>query len=402
MARGGSHRTPSPRIVFAWLFVGSAVAAFAVFLLTMLSLLVADTLGLGEAALGIAFASLSIGGLTSPFIAGVFADRAGPRPVSLAGLGSVAAGAWLASISPASWVLVVGEFLLGAGFAMFGVMSYSWINETLGDRKGIYLGLYVSSIVAGLAAAGLSIALFLSDVSSWREFFLAGALLALPPSAALWFLLPVRMGVPTTPKDIRAALRDRDVRWVAGLQYLIGLGGGGFSWLPFFLVQVRGFDLRFAVLAFVGGSILWGVGGIAFGRLADQGWSRPIIVLGGLGTGIAYLAFVLWSEAAVLAIAFLCLYAFLWPAGAQVPLTFLGQRLGPRAQRAEVGLLENLFLAGDATGATLVGFLAGPWSLTWALAGIPGIATLAAGTLFGWVYGLGRGIGKPAARGAVQ
>ena len=144
-----ARRDPSPRRVFAWLYVGCVVAAYGVFLLTILSLLVADTLGLGNAGLGIAFASLSVGGFTSPFIAGMFADRTGPRPVSLAGLVCVMGGGALAAWSPDPIVLVAGVFLLGAGFSMYNVMGYAWINEALGPRKGAYLGVYVTGIGRG-------------------------------------------------------------------------------------------------------------------------------------------------------------------------------------------------------------------------------------------------------------
>lgn len=384
-----SGRAPSPRRVFAWLYAGCVVAAYGVFLLTILSLLVADTLGLGNAQLGVAFACLSVGGFTSPFIAGMFADRAGPRPVSLAGMACVMAGGALAGWSPNPWVLVGGVFLLGAGFSMYNVMAYAWINEALGPRKGVYLGLYVSGIVAGSALAGLSVALLYAVLPTWRIYFLATAGLALVPAVALGLLLPPRMGVPEARKDIRAALRHRDVRWVAGLQYLIGLGSAGFSWIPLFFVEMRSLALPSAVFIFVGASVMWGISGLFFGNLADRGWARPLIVFGAFGTGFAYLGFVLWDFVPG-AIGFLLLYAFLWPAGGQVPLTFLGERLGSSAQRTELGLTENMYLAGDATGAALIGFLSGAWTLTWALALIPGAVTFLAGGLFAWQYGFRR------------
>lgn len=382
-------RAPPARLVFGWLYVGCAIAAYGTFLLTMVSLLVAGTLGLGDEALGISFAALSVGGLASPFLAGVFADRAGPRPISLAGLGTVAVGALLAAISPVPWAFVLGMFLLGAGFSMYGVMAYAWINETLGGRKGLYLGVYVTAIVSGTVLAGLAVAFLLPYAASWRDFYVSAAALALVPAAALWFLLPRDLGVPTVPKDLRAALRARDVRWIAGLQYLVGLGGGGFYWLPVFLVEERSLSLETAILLFVGASSLWGLSGVGFGRLADRGWSRSMISLGGVATGLAYITFLLWNSLTP-TIVFLVLYAVLWPAGAQVPITFLGQRIGPKAQRTELGLAENLFLAGDATGSSLVGFLAASWSLPWALAVIPGAATLLAGILFALRYGVRR------------
>ncbi len=392
-------RNPAPGLVFAWLYIGCVVAAYGVFLLTILSLLVSSSLGFGNAGLGIAFASLSVGGFTSPFLAGMFADRAGPRPISLTGLTFVLAGGLLAAWSPAPAVLVAGEFLLGAGFSMFNVMAYAWINEVLGPRKGVYLGVYVTAIVAGSVLAGISVGVLYSPALSWRSFFLATAFGTLVPAFALAVLLPRRMGVPEIRKDIRAALRHPDVRWVSGLQYLIGLGGAGFSWIPIFFVNVRALPLQAAVFIFVGASAMWGLSGLFFGRLADRGWSRPLIVFGGLGTGLAYLVFVLWDFVPG-AILFLALYAFLWPAGGQVPLTFLGERLGSAAQRTELGLFENMFLAGDATGAVLIGFLSGVWTLTWALAIIPGAVTILAGGLFAWQYGFRRGTHPAAAEEA--
>ncbi len=324
----------------------------------------------------------------------MLADRAGPRPISLTGMALVVGGSLLAAWSPVPEVLVAGEFLLGAGFSMFNVMAYAWINEALGPRKGVYLGVYVTAIVAGSVLTGLSVGLLYSPALTWRTYFLATALLAFVPAVALALLLPRRTGVPEIRKDIRAALRHPDVRWVTGLQYLIGLGGAGFSWIPIFFVDARALPLQTAVFIFVGASTMWGLSGLFFGRLADRGWARPLIVFGGLGTGVAYLVFVLWDFVPG-AIAFLILYAFLWPAGGQVPLTFLGERLGSAAQRTELGLFENMFLAGDATGAVLIGFLSSVWTLTWALAIIPGAVTILAGGLFAWQYGFRRG-GLPA------
>ena len=88
------------------------------------------------------------------------------------------------------------KFLLGAGLSMFGVMAYAWINETLGDRKGIYLGVYVMSIALGLGLAGLTVAVFLPLAPDWRTYYLVAGALALVPMAALAVFLPRGMGVP--------------------------------------------------------------------------------------------------------------------------------------------------------------------------------------------------------------
>lgn len=378
-----------PRLVFAWLFLGSTAASYGVFLLALLALLVTRGLGFSEVFLGAAMAALDLGGFASPFVAGMFADRAGPKPISLAGLGCVAVGAVLCGVSPGLGPFVLGQFLLGAGLAMFGVMAYAWINETFGDRKGLYLGVYVMSIALGLGLAGLTVAVFLPVAPDWRTYYLLAGGLALVPMAALTVFLPRGMGVPLRPKDLRKALRNRDVRWIAGLQFLVGFGWSAYSWLPLFLAQVRGVDLRLAVLVFVGSAAIWALSGVWFGRVADRGWARAVIVLGGLATAVAYAGVFAFGDV-LLAAACLFAFAFFWPTGSLVSITFLGQRLGPNAQRTEVGLQENLFLLGEGLGAAIVGMLAESMGLTESLLIVAVSGTILAAALFFVAFGVGR------------
>ncbi len=378
-----------PRLVFAWLFVGSTAASYGVFLLALLALLVTQGLGFSEVFLGVAMASLDLGGFASPFVAGMFADRVGPKPISLAGLGCVSAGAFLSGASPSLLPFVVGQFLLGAGLSMFGVIAYAWINETFGERKGLYLGVYVMSIALGLGLAGVTVAVFLPIAPDWRTYYLLAGSLALVPMVALAVFLPRGMGVPLRPKDLRKALRDRTVRWIAGLQCLVGFGWSAYSWLPLFLAQSRGLDLRVAVVLFVGSAAVWAVSGVGFGRVADRGWARAVIVAGGLATAVAYAGVFVFGDP-VLSAASLLVFAFFWPTGSLVSITFLGQRLGPRAQRTEVGLQENMFLLGEGLGATLAGLLAETVGLTEALLLVSTSGTVVAALLFLVVFGIGR------------
>ena len=378
-----------PRFVFAWLFVGSTAASYGVFLLALLSLLVTRGLGFTEVSLGAAMAALDLGGFASPFVAGMFADRAGPKPISLAGLGCVSAGAFLSGVSPSLVPFVAGQFLLGAGLSMFGVMAYAWINETFGLRKGIYLGVYVMSIALGLGLAGLTVAVFLPVAPSWRTYYLLAGALALVPMAALAVFLPRGMGVPLRPKDLRKALRNRTVRWIAGLQFLVGFGWSAYSWLPLFMAQTLGADLRLAVVLFVASAAIWAASGVLFGRIADRGWSRAVIVLGGLATAVAYAGIFLAGDVAWSA-ASLFVFAFFWPCGSLVPITFLGQHLGSKAQRTEVGLQENLFLSGEGVGAALAGALAVSVGLSTALVAVATFGTAAAAVVFLLVFGISK------------
>ena len=386
---------PAPNVgtrigwTFAWLMFGELVIGFAVFLLTILSLLVTQGLGLDEATLGLSFAAASAGGVTCAFLGGVLADRLGPRFVALTGLASACAGGLIVMSAPNAPVLALGQFLIGAAIAVYGVTCYAWVNETLGPRRGLFLGIFAISLVLGLIAAGLAVAFLLGLAGSWRTFYGIASVLALVPMAPLWVLLPPHTYAPVPRRAVRIALRNPDVLLTGAQQLLFGVYSASYSWIPLFLIQDRGYGVSAAALAIVASAALWAVGAVLFGRWADRGWPLPVVALGSFGSAAAFAVFSLWDLPAGFW-AGLAVFSFLWPAGAAVPLTFLGQRLGSTAQRTEVGVLENTFLLGDGIGASLVGYLATIWSLRWGMTALPVAAALAAGLLFVLAYGVRR------------
>ncbi len=372
---------------FGWLMAGELVIGFAVFLLTVLSLLVTQGLGLDDATLGLSFAAISTGGFTCAFLGGVLADRLGPRFVALTALSSSLVGGVTVAFAPDAIVLAAGEYLLGAAIAIYGVSAYAWVNETLGRRRGLFLGVFAVSLVLAMIAAAVAVALFLGLAGSWRTFYLIAAVLALVPMVPLWFLLPPRRYAPVPRRAVRIALRNRDVLLAGAQQLLFGVYSSAYSWIPLFLIQDRGYGVTDAALALVASGALWAVGAVFFGRWADRGWPLPVIALGSFGGAATFALFTLWDLPAGYWTGLL-VFSFLWPAGAAVPLTFLGQRLGPTAQRTEVGVLENAFLLGDGIGAAAVGALATGWSLRWGMTLLPVVAAIAAGTLFVLAYGV--------------
>ncbi len=372
---------------FAWLMTGELVIGFATFLLTMLSLLVSQGLGLDDATLGLSFAAFSMGGFTCAFLGGVLADRLGPRFVALTALSSTLVGGVIVAFAPNAIVLGLGQFLLGAAIAIYGVQAYAWVNETLAERRGLFLGIFAVSLVLALIAAGLAVAFLLRFAGSWRTFYLIAAALALTPMIPLWFLLPPHRYAPVPRRAVRLALRNRDVLLAGGQQLLFGVYSASYSWIPLFLVEDRGYGVADAALVLVASGALWAVGAIVFGRWADRGFPLPAIALGCFVGSLAWAVFTLWDAPAAY-MAALLVFSFLWPAGAAIPLTFLGQRLGATAQRTEVGVLENTFLLGDGIGAASVGALAGVWGLRWGMTLLPVVAAFAAGLLFVAAYGV--------------
>jgi MFS transporter, AAHS family, 3-hydroxyphenylpropionic acid transporter len=380
-----------PAWIFVWLMLGEVVIGFVMFLLTILSLLVTQGLGIDEATLGLAFASISAGGFTCAFLGGVVADRLGPRFVALTALAFTFVGGVAVAFAPEPLVLAAGEFLIGAAIAIYGVTAYAWINENLPARRGLFLGVYVTSLVIGLAAAGLAVAFLLPLVPSWRTYYLIGAFLALVPAVPLWFLLPPHLFAKEPRRAVRKALANRHVRWISGQQFLTGIFAASYSWAPLYLIQYRGFDVRAAATVLVGSGLLWAFGNLTFGRLADRGWALPAVAVGCFGSGVGYAIFLLYPGSLESIAAFLAI-SFLWPAAANVPLTLLGQFLGATAQRTEVGILENLFLVGDGIGAASIGILATAWTLEAGMLVVSGSAIVVAGLTFAVMYGVRRSV----------
>ena len=371
---------------FGWLMAGELVIGFATFLLTMLSLLVTQGLGLSDATLGLSFAAISTGGFTCAFLGGVLADRLGPRFVALTALSATLVGGVTVALAPNAIVLAAGEFLLGAAIAIYGVQAYAWVNEVLGERRGLFLGIFAISLVLALIAAGIAVAFLLGIAGSWRTFYLIAAALAVPPMVPLWFLLPPHRYAPVPRRAVRIALGNRDVLLAGAQQLLFGFYSSSYSWIPLFLIQDRGYGVADAALVLVASGVLWAVGAVAFGRWADRGWALPVIALGSFGNAAAFALFTLWDAPAAYWTGLL-VFSFLWPAGAAVPLTFLGQRLGATAQRTEVGVLENTFLLGDGIGAATIGSLAGVWGVRWGMTLLPVAGAFAAGVLYLASYG---------------
>ncbi len=389
MTTSAPARSAHPHLgwTFAWLMTGELVIGFATFLLTMLSLLVSQGLGLDDATLGLSFAAISTGGFTCAFLGGVLADRLGPRFVALTALSATSVGGIAVAFAPNAVGLAAGQFLLGAAIAIYGVQAYAWVNETLGERRGLFLGIFAISLVLALIAAGLAVAFLLGLAGSWRIFYLIAAALTLAPMLPLWFLLPPHRYAPVPRRAVRIALRNRDVLLGGGQQLLFGMYSASYSWIPLFLIEDRGYGVEEAALVLVASGALWAVGALVFGRWADRGFPLPVIALGCFAGSSAWALFTLWDNPAAYWTGLL-VFSFLWPAGAAVPLTFLGQRLGPTAQRTEVGVLENTFLLGDGIGAASVGTLAGVWGLRWGMTLLPVGAAFAAGLLYVAAYGV--------------
>ncbi len=164
---------------------------------------------------GLAFTASSLATIAAIPIAGHAVDRFGPRKVLLPILGLFAGGLLVAATAPAMPVLLVGQFLEGAGGGGLYALSLGTVAKTYPDRlRARVLALLAAMwIVPGLVGPPLG-ALIASTVG-WRWAFLT----PLPILLLGWFLI-----VPAL--DLVPSLEQRQmampIRW--SVQLMVGAG----------------------------------------------------------------------------------------------------------------------------------------------------------------------------------
>jgi MFS family permease len=164
---------------------------------------------------GLAFTAASLATLGAIPIAGRAVDRLGTRKVLPPVLGVFTVGLIVAATAPAMPVVLVGQFLAGAGGGGLYAMSLGTVAKTYPDRlRPRVLALLASMwIVPGLVGPPIGAAL--ASTVGWRWAFLA----PLPLLAIGWFLIAPALDLVTNDGDADTAL---EVRWP--LQLMVGAG----------------------------------------------------------------------------------------------------------------------------------------------------------------------------------
>jgi MFS family permease len=157
---------------------------------------------------GWVFSAFMLASLVGVVVAGQAADRRGPAPPYLLGLGLFIAGLLIAGTAQSMEVLVVGRAVQGFGAGAVPAVAYASIGRSLPEalRPRMFAVLSTAWVIPGLFAPG--IAAFVIRHASWRWVFLGLApfvvvtgLVALP---ALLKLGPP--GGKPTPRRLVAAL----------------------------------------------------------------------------------------------------------------------------------------------------------------------------------------------------
>ena len=164
---------------------------------------------------GLTFTAASLATLGAIPIAGRAVDRLGTRRIVPPVLGVFTAGLIVAATAPAMPLVLVGQFLAGAGGGGLYAMSLGTVAKTFPDRlRPRVLALLASMwVLPGLIGPPLGAAL--ASTVGWRWAFLA----PLPLLAIGWALIAPALDLVETDGDGDTGL---DVRWP--LQLMVGAG----------------------------------------------------------------------------------------------------------------------------------------------------------------------------------
>jgi MFS family permease len=142
--------------------------------------LYAKSLGISFALVSIAVGAAGVGTLLADLPSGVLLERVGRRPVMLVGCGSVTLSCLLVPLFPHFAVLVVLQFILGVGTALWGISRHVFLADSIPPEErgralssfgGIMrIGTFGGPAIGGIVADRFGLA---------SPFFISGALAAI-------------------------------------------------------------------------------------------------------------------------------------------------------------------------------------------------------------------------------
>jgi MFS family permease len=168
---------------------------------TVLLLLLARQLGVGDAGYGYLLAACGAGGVAGTFLSGRLASSLSPRALLLASGASVAVPAVLLGVTSAFPVLLVWAAVLGAGSIVVEVATDTSLQESLRpDVLARAYGIAFPAAIAGIVAGSLVAAPLVAGLG------VRGALVAIGAAMSLYVVLLAYVGrgegAPAVPEPV--------------------------------------------------------------------------------------------------------------------------------------------------------------------------------------------------------
>lgn len=356
--RGGGRGWTLVFVAAGWLFING----FRVVLPVLLPGVKAD-FGIGNAGAGVALSVLWLLYAALQFPAGFAADRAGERPLLIAGVLLVALSFGAFFVAPVYALFLLASALFGLGAGLYGTPRDMLVSRTYPTVDNTAYG-----VMFATGSLGAAVLPFVAAAVAARFDWRVAVLWLLPPlllvALGLWRAIPRRDGRPEgrlqareTVQQTLGALSEPRVLLGGGVLLLFVFTYQGLvSFLPTYLVEVKGLGpgLTAAVfgLLFLLGA---GVNPLA-GHLADRFGER--------GTGLAVIAASTVTLAALPFVGGVVALSLLVPLlGVRIaigPLTsaYIVRELPGPIKGTGWGFLRTVFFGLGATSSTVVGVFA--------------------------------------------
>lgn len=352
----------------------------------------AQDLGVTLVQAGFLLAVIQVAGMTVGALAGVVADRWGPRRVMLLGLGLLSVGSAAGAGVDRAEALLATRALEGLGFLLAVLPAPGLIRRQLRDPAALNraLGFWGAYMPIG-AATTLLIGPLAYLTVGWRMAWLALAVVSALCAWGVWrWVPPDSVAEPVVDvAGVWGRLRltlSSSGPWLVALAFLMYSG----QWLAVvgFLPTIYMAAGWSAGLVGVLSALAAGVnllGNVGAGRALAWGVAPSTLLR--IGYGAMALGAVLTFTPALPAVVQYAAVLLFSALGGLIPGTLftLSVRLAPHPQAVSttVGWVQQLSSLGQFTGPPLVAWmatLAGGWHFTWTL----NVACCAAGGLLAW------------------
>src|SRR5206468_3108008 len=188
-----------------WLWVlstgGTLLDGFAIFVLGVAMPLIIAEFHFNSDVVGLIGASLLLGAVFGAGVGGPIADRLGRKPLMLADMIIISAGAATSALANGPAMLFIGQFLVGVGIGIDFPVGSSYVSEVLPKRSRarMMVATIACQSVGMLLAAGITLVLLknVNGAQNWRLFLATEGVIAL-----LFFLL--RLSEPDSPHWLMA------------------------------------------------------------------------------------------------------------------------------------------------------------------------------------------------------
>lgn len=280
-------KEPNSKLILTALFAAWIVSYIDRGVITLALSQMGQDMSLDASALGIVLSSFFVGYALMQIPGGWLADKFGSRKVIV-----VAILFWslFTGLSGAAWSLaslLVIRFLFGIGEGAYPSASTKAISDYFSTEKRTkaQTTMMSSNALGGAIAPIICTPLLLW--LGWRHTFLAISLLGVV--LVIWFLYITRgsshkKGASSLPKAEKGVykelLRNRTLWKVMALFFFANIASWGLSsWMPTYLIEAQGIDLKAAGLVSAIPAVIAALGMLVSGRIIDRIGARAKYVV---------------------------------------------------------------------------------------------------------------------------